>query len=102
MLYLVKIEPNLFLLAVTPVEPWVIKVSLEVPVGRSAVEDQRAVRDGAGESRPTHVGGGRGRWKFQGIRGGNRWSREGFTLGGGNVSGHGTLGHAFMGVARHD
>jgi len=51
-LYLVEIEPNLFLLALTPVKPGVV-MSLEVPVGRFSVENQRAAGHGASESRPT-------------------------------------------------
>ena len=97
MLYLVKIGPNLFFLALTPVTPGVIKVPLEVSVG-CFVENKRAAGDGAGEPRPICIGGGERGWKFQGIRGGNRCSWGKFTFGGGNASGYGTFGHAFMGV----
>ena len=53
-----KIEPILFLLALTPVSPWVIEVPLEVPVGCFSIENKRAVCDGAGQPRRTYVGGG--------------------------------------------
>ena len=53
-----KIEPNLFLLALTPVKPGVIEVPLEVPVGCFSIENKRAVGDGAGQPRRTYVGGG--------------------------------------------
>ena len=102
MLYLVKIEPIRFLLILTPVKPRVIKVSLEVPVGRFSVENERAAGDGAGEPRRACIGGGRGWWNFQGIKGGNRYTSENFTFGGGNASGYGTFGNAFMGAVRHD
>ena len=102
MLYLVKIEPNLFFLALAPVKPGVIKVSLEAPVGCSSIENKRASGDGAGEPRWACIGGGGGGWNFQGIGGGNRCLWENFTHGGGNVGGHRTLGHDFMAVAGHD
>jgi len=101
-LYLVEIEPILFLLILTPVKPRVIKVSLEVLVGLLSVGNERAAGDGAGEPRRAYIGGGRGGCNFQGIRGRNRCSWRNFTFGGGNASGYGTLGHAFIGAARHD
>ena len=70
MLSLVKIEPILFLLALTPVNPGVIEVPLEVPVGRCSVENKRAAGDGAGEPRRACFGRGGGGRNFQGIRGG--------------------------------
>ena len=101
MLYPVKIEPSLFLLALTPVEPGVIKVSLEVPAGRFSFEGKRTAGDRAGEPRWTCIGRVRG-WGIPRSWGGIRCSWESFALGGGNLSGYGTLGKDFVGVARHD
>ena len=102
MLYLVKIKPNRFLLARAPVKPRVLKVPLEIPVGRFSLERQRATRDGTPELGQAFIfGGGRG-WGFEVVGGGNgcSWDNS-FVVGGGNLSRHGTIRHDLMGVARH-
>lgn len=49
MFYLVKVEPDLFLLAPAPVKSGVLKVSPEVSVGSFSLENQRAAGDGTGQ-----------------------------------------------------
>ena len=103
MLYLVKIEPDLFLMTHAPVKSGVLKVSPEVSVGIFSIEDQQAAGDGTGEPWRTCIGGCAGGWNFEGARGGNGLSgSNSFTFGGRNLSGHGAIGLDFMGVAGHD
>ena len=49
MLYFVKIDPSLFLLADAPVKSGVLKVPLEIPGGCFSHKNQRAAGDGTGE-----------------------------------------------------
>ena len=106
MLYLVKINPKLFLPACAPEKSRVVKVPPEVPVGRFSLENQRAAGDGTGKPRGTCIGRARrggGGWSFQRVWGGTGclWESS-FNYRGGNLSGRGTFGRDFMGVAGHD
>ena len=69
MLYLVKIEPNLFLIARKSVNPGMLEVPLQVPVGHFSFENQQAAGNGTGERRRTCIGEGGGQ-SFEGIGGG--------------------------------
>ena len=69
MLHLVKIEPNLFLIARTSVKPGMLEVPLQVPVGHFSFENQQAAGNGTGERRQTCIGEGGGQI-FEGIEGG--------------------------------
>ena len=66
MLHLVKIEPNLFLVARASVKPGILEVPPQVPVGHFSLENQKAAGNGTSERRRTCIGEG-GRPGFQGI-----------------------------------
>ena len=99
-----NIEPSPFPAARLPVNPGVLEAPGQSPVRRYSFGSKRLARDGTGELSWTYIGGERWEWSSQRVKSvnGNMWDNY-FTIGRvRNFSGYGTLGHAFMGVVRHN